>query len=250
MRTRPPRRARSGPSRRTGGGPSRRALRAALALAVAAAVVSAVVLVRAWTDAGRAPQDFGGGPASPAATAPSTGASPAPRAPVAPAAPSGSGTTGPAEPARTARPVSLALPRLGVRAPVDPVGVAPDGQMQVPGDPRRVGWYRFSPPAGATAGSTVLVGHVDARDGSLGVLVALADVRRGDTVRVGRADGTSVAFEVVSRRTVAKEALAATDVFRRDGPGVLRLVTCTGPYVRAEGGYRDNLVVTAEEAGR
>ncbi|QOV47818.1 class F sortase [Streptomyces chromofuscus] len=142
------------------------------------------------------------------------------------------------------------MPRLGVRAPVDPVGVTGDGQVRVPEDPRRVGWYRFSPPPGASAGSAVIVGHVDSDRGGLGVLVALADVRRGDRVLVERSDGGSVAFRVVSRRTLPKEDLAESGAFRRDGSAALTLITCTGPFLPDDGGYRNNLVVTAVPASK
>ncbi|KUN40728.1 peptidase C60 sortase A and B [Streptomyces longwoodensis] len=142
------------------------------------------------------------------------------------------------------------MPRLDLSAAVDPVGVADDGTVVVPRDPRRVGWYRFSPRPGASGGSSVIVGHVDSDDRGLGVLVALAEVRAGDRVSVERADGSRVDYRVVSRRTVAKEALAASGAFRTEGPAVLTLVTCTGPYLPDQGGYRNNLVVTAVEASK
>lgn len=218
---------------------SRRLLQLALAAALFAALTSIVLIVRGWpgTGGGR-PADFGDDtlsrPSPPAASSASASPSgtPAPHASATP-------------PRHVPAPVTVSLPRSGVRAPVDAVGVAPDGQVEVPGDPRRVGWYRYSPAAGAAAGSTVLVGHVDARGRGLGVLVALNEVREGDQVLVGRADGSTVRYEIVSRRTLDKKALAASDVFRLDGPAVLNLVTCAGPYVEARGGYQNNLVVTA-----
>ncbi|NSL42855.1 class F sortase [Streptomyces sp. 8P21H-1] len=140
------------------------------------------------------------------------------------------------------------MPRLGLRAPVDPVGVADDGQVEVPGDPRRVGWYRFSPAPGGPGGSSVVVGHVDSDGGEPGVLAALDDVRQGDRVLVRRTDGSGVEYRVAARRSVAKQDLAKSQAFRRDGPGVLTLITCAGPYLPDRGGYRRNLVVTAVEA--
>ncbi|MFJ5834144.1 class F sortase [Streptomyces sp. NPDC093089] len=149
-----------------------------------------------------------------------------------------------------ADPTSLSIPRLRVRAPVDQVGVAEDGQVVVPENPDRVGWYRFSPLPGAGAGSSVIVGHVDAAGGGLGVLAALGDIRKGDEVLVGRRDGTTATFRVAARRTLAKASLGASGVFRRGGTPVLTLVTCAGPYVRGDGGYQNNLVVTAVEVPR
>ncbi|MER7760719.1 class F sortase [Streptomyces sp. NPDC097619] len=142
-------------------------------------------------------------------------------------------------------PTFMHIPRLGLSAPIDPVGVAPDGQVVVPEDPDRVGWYRFSPPPGSSAGSSVIVGHVDATGRGLGVLAALSKVEKGDGVAVERPGGTAVTYRIVSRRTVAKDALGESEAFRRDGPHLLTLITCAAPYVRERGGYQNNLVVTA-----
>ncbi|MCX5137445.1 class F sortase [Streptomyces sp. NPDC060011] len=221
--------------------PSRRALFAALALALAGVGVSCLLLVRAWSggpdiDAG----DFGADPGSgtifsgpPAALEPPPSDSTREAAPTAPDA--------------VPRPVTLSLTRLGIHAPVDPVGVSADGQVTVPADPGRVGWYRYSPPPGSSTGSSVIVGHVDSAGRGLGVLVALRDLRQGDRVEVERADGSDVDYRVISRRTLGKRALARSDTFRTDGQAVLSLVTCTGPYLPEEGGYQNNLVVTAAE---
>ena len=51
-----------------------------------------------------------------------------------------------------APPARLEVPGLGLAAPVDPMGIAGDGQMALPEDVDRVGWYRFGPEPGA-AGS-------------------------------------------------------------------------------------------------
>ncbi|MFI1562339.1 class F sortase [Streptomyces sp. NPDC020490] len=131
---------------------------------------------------------------------------------------------------------------------MDPVGVDTDGQVKVPGDPRRVGWYRFSPAPGSAEGSAVLVGHIDARGRGLGVLVALNEVRQGDRVLIERSDGSTVEYRITARRTIGKKALAGSGVFRRDGRPVLTLITCAGPYLPDQGGYQNNLVVTAVEA--
>ncbi|MGW2835668.1 class F sortase [Streptomyces sp. NPDC001286] len=148
----------------------------------------------------------------------------------------------------TSEPSSLTLPRLDVRATVKAVGVAADGQIEIPDNPKQVGWYRYSPAPGSPEGSTVIVGHVDSKGRGLGVLVALNDVRAGDRVLVRQKDGGEVEYRVSSRRTIGKRDLAASGAFRREGPAVLTLITCAGPYLKDNGGYQNNLVVTAVEA--
>ncbi|MET7597257.1 class F sortase [Streptomyces sp. NPDC005481] len=143
-------------------------------------------------------------------------------------------------------PRKLSIPRLRVEAAVDAVGVTAEGQVEVPANPKRVGWYRFSPAPGEPAGSSVIVGHLDSRERGLGVLAALNEVRRNEIVQVTRSEGRAVTYRVVSRRTVAKDGLNAVGAFRMEGPATLTLITCTGPYDADKGGYRNNLVVTAE----
>ena len=53
-----------------------------------------------------------------------------------------------AEPVEVERPVQVLVPDLGIDVPIDSVGVAEDGQMEVPADALRAGWYRFGPSPG------------------------------------------------------------------------------------------------------
>lgn len=153
-------------------------------------------------------------------------------------------TDSPRDPAESAPPVRLGIPRLRVDSEVRPVGLARNGTVAVPDDAGTAGWYRYGPAPGAPAGSAVLVGHVDSRTGRLGALAALHDVRAGDGVIVQRKGAAPVRFTVVSREVHARNRLP-DDLFRRDGKPVLTLITCTVPYDREHGGYRNNLIVTA-----
>ena len=93
----------------------------------------------------------------------------------------------PAPPAAVAAPVRLSVPARGIDAPLDPVGVEPEGEMTLPRDVDRVGWYRFGPAPGAAEGTVVLAGHVDDVDqglGALGLAAAAFGARRLATSRV------------------------------------------------------------------
>lgn len=194
--------------------------------------------------AGRPATDGGVSPPAPVTTPPSSRTAAAPqRSPKGPPKTSTGAAPDPGGPAPVPR--RLLIPRLGVRAPIDPVGVGADGQTEIPQDDTRVGWYRFSPEPGTGRGSAVIVGHIDANSQGLGVLAALSRVAEGDHVVVERADGSTVRYAIISRRTVAKSALAASGAFRVDGRPVLTLITCAGPYRRDHGGYQNNLVVQA-----
>jgi hypothetical protein len=142
-------------------------------------------------------------------------------------------------------PVRLAVPAHGVDSAVDPVGVEPDGQMTIPADVARVGWYRFGPAPGAP-GSAVIAGHVDDRTQGLGALAPLRAAAPGDEVLVTDAAGTTSRWRVVSRELISKQVLPLDELFRRDGPPRLTLITCGGPFLPEYGSYRDNVVVVAE----
>jgi LPXTG-site transpeptidase (sortase) family protein len=189
-------------------------------------------LLLAWQDGVDPPPDFG-----------SRAEASAERRSLDAPAPTGSGsaTAG----AELAAPVRLTTTRVGISARVVPVGTDRARKVEIPGSPEEVGWYRYGPQPGAAAGSAVLVGHVDFRTGDLGQFARLYDVKAGDTVTVGLSDGTAVRYRVTARRTYDKERLP-DELFRRAGEPVLTLITCAPPYDADSGGYRRNLVVTAQ----
>ncbi len=174
---------------------------------------------------------------------------------VAPAVPSATAVpSAPAVPTRDAAPadlpappapVRLSVPRLGVDAAVDAVGVEPDGQMTVPAEVHRVGWYRFGPVPGG-AGSSVLAGHVDSRTQGLGAMAQLRDAVPGDDILVTDAAGVASRWRVVSREVISKQVLPLDRLFAREGPPRLTLITCGGPFLPEFRSYRDNVVVVAE----
>ncbi len=151
----------------------------------------------------------------------------------------------PTAPRTAPAPVRLSSPSLGVDAPIDPVGIATDGQMELPEDVARVGWYRFGPAPGAD-GSAVVAGHVDDREQGPGALYPLRDAAVGDELTVTDASGTATRWRVVSRELITKQALPVERIFARDGAPRLTLITCGGPFLPEFRSYRDNVVVVAE----
>lgn len=153
----------------------------------------------------------------------------------APAAPS---------PVPAAPPDRVRIPALDVDATVTPVGVAPDGEVEVPGDVSTVGWYRFGPVPGA-AGSSVLVGHVDDYRQGVGVLARIGDLEPGDTVEVADAEGAVRSFTVIAREQWSKTEIPLDRLFDRGGEPRLVLLTCGGAFDDSRLGYTDNIAVTA-----
>jgi hypothetical protein len=158
-------------------------------------------------------------------------------------------TTTPPPPAAasvaTARPTRVRLAARGIDAPVYPVDVdTRSGALATPTDIDRVGWWRDGAAPGSATGAILLAGHVDSAKRGAGAFYTLKNARRGDTVTVTSDDGKVRQYRVTTMQRMPKAALP-TNIYSRTGRRRLVLVTCGGPFDRAAGHYRDNIVVTA-----
>ena len=146
--------------------------------------------------------------------------------------------------AASSPPVRLTIDDIGVdEAPVAGVGVLPDGRFEVP-DARVVGWYRFGP-GPLDAGTSVLAAHLN-YDGVNGVFRRLADVDVGAEVVVALADGDAARYRVTEVRLIDKNLLPPDEIWKRQGPRRLVLITCGGRYDASRRSYDDNVVVFAD----
>lgn len=146
-------------------------------------------------------------------------------------------------PRQVADPVRLRIPAIGLTARVGPLGLNPDGSLEVPSDFAATGWYRAGPEPGEV-GAAVIVGHVDSTTGPA-VFYDLETLRRGDRITVIRTDRTRVSFRVQALRRVAKDDFPTTRVYGKTRWPALRLITCDGEFDRSTGHYVDNLIVFA-----
>ena len=161
-----------------------------------------------------------------------------------PSAPRVRGATQPrAEREEPGQPRMLAIRRLDLKMPITSVTVDDNGAMAVPARPTEIGWYAYGPRPGSAHGSAVLGGHVDSREYGVGPLVGLKQVRRGDDIIIKTTTGTE-RFRVTTVRLISKQNLDLSNVFKREGEPLLRILTCGGTF-RRSGGYQANVVVTA-----
>jgi LPXTG-site transpeptidase (sortase) family protein len=176
--------------------------------------------------------------------------------PVAPGAGSGHPAAGPAPTAREGRPAKSTRVRFvperltlaGGAASVEPAQTV-DGELQVPSNVDRVGWWDGSAYVGDPFGSTVIAGHVDSATEGIGFFAKLLGIRVGAKVTL-QGNGHRVSYRVVATQTVAKDALASdSQAFDQTGDHRLVLITCTGVYHPDQGGYDRNLVVIARPLG-
>ncbi|MFI2201093.1 class F sortase [Streptomyces sp. NPDC020192] len=142
------------------------------------------------------------------------------------------------------RATTLAIPYLGVNAPVMGLGLDRDHRMTAPPDdnPRLVGWYQGGPAPGGP-GTAVAVGHLDTDTGPA-VFSGLSQLTAGHLIEVRRADGRTAVYGVDAVRTFEKAHFPDREVYGDRGRPELRLITCGGAYHRRTG-YAGNVVVFA-----
>ncbi|HKP19646.1 MAG TPA: sortase [Gaiellaceae bacterium] len=147
--------------------------------------------------------------------------------------------------APASRPVRVRIAAVGVDAAVVPAAIdVRQGVLAIRPDIHRAGWWQDGQVPGAASGAVLVAGHVDSREAGEGAFFALRKAHRGDEVQLETANGRTFAYRVVSLRAYRKNALP-TSIYSRTGEPRLVLVTCGGPFDRASGHYRDNVVVVA-----
>jgi LPXTG-site transpeptidase (sortase) family protein len=144
--------------------------------------------------------------------------------------------------ASAAAPTRLVVPSINVNAPVEPVGVDGQGRMATPSQASNVAWYRLGSAPG-DVGDAVMAGHLDWTSGPA-VFWYLGRMRKGDQIKVTRADGSTVTFVTDASSMVPYDS-STDSLFTRDGPPSLTLITCAGAWDRQRGTYLQRLVVHA-----
>jgi hypothetical protein len=144
-----------------------------------------------------------------------------------------------------AQPQHLVIADIGVDHPVVPVGLEPDGSMEIPENVHEIGWYTRTRVRPGDPGSAVLAGHVDSRVQGRGAFFDLGQLDLGAEVAVGTDAGTQ-RWQVTGRTSYDKTVLPIDDLFTVDGPPRLVLITCGGPFDSDTRHYTENVVVLAE----
>jgi len=140
-------------------------------------------------------------------------------------------------------PRRVAIPAIGVSAPLVPLHRNADGTMQTPERWEQAGWYEPGPEPGER-GPAVIAGHVDSTSGPA-VFYRLRELRRGDHIDVRRADGSVVRFRVEGLERWPKATFPTHRVFGRTRISTLRLITCSGTFDTTTRHYVDNTIVYA-----
>ena len=138
-------------------------------------------------------------------------------------------------------PARIVVPAIGVDTRVVPLGLDPEGRLEVPSGPDEAGWWTGGAAPGAP-GPAVVAGHVDSLTGPA-VFHRLRELLPGDQLVLRGAQG-DVAFEVDRVEQHPKDAFPTREVYGSTDRPTLRLTTCGGVFHPATGHY-DNVIVYA-----
>jgi LPXTG-site transpeptidase (sortase) family protein len=147
-------------------------------------------------------------------------------------------------------PDRVEIPKLSAEAPIVKVGTTADDELDIPLNPKVVGWWSPGAQPGARRGTAVLAGHINYA-GVTGTLSAIGTLRPGDRVLVfghHRGKHRELTFRVTRVRMFYKTHLPYENIFDQHIKGRLALVTCGGPFDASTGNYLENVVVYATPA--
>ena len=147
--------------------------------------------------------------------------------------------------------VRLSIPAIGVNAPIESVGVRPDGAMETPGQHpwNDVAWYSAGPRPGER-GSAVIAGHLDRPGGTPAVFWRLRDLHIGDIVLVVDAHGKTLRFHVTRMLYYPPQAAPVQDIFGNTAGSFLNLTTCAGGWIPPQHQTTLRLVVYTSLVGQ
>lgn len=148
---------------------------------------------------------------------------------------------------RSIFPVRIRIPKLGIDAPIEEVGITGSGEMAVPSTYEAVGWYVYGAIPGEK-GNSVLAGHLDTALGRPAVFWELKKISLGDNFFVEKNNGIMDEFVVVRMEEFDYQADVAVrnEIFGpNNDESKIYLITCTGRWIREARSYDKRLVVTA-----
>ncbi|MGG1686679.1 sortase domain-containing protein [Pseudalkalibacillus sp. NRS-1564] len=141
-------------------------------------------------------------------------------------------------------PVQVEIPAIDVKAPVENVGILENGQMGVPEDINKVGWFEpgFKP---GTKGNAVLAGHVDSKTGPA-IFFYLEKLSKGDEIILTDKEGEKMTFVVTGKERYPYNDSPIEKIFGTTDSRTLNLITCVGTFNRSKGTHEERLVVSTE----
>ncbi|GAB6930735.1 hypothetical protein JCM10914A_47180 [Paenibacillus sp. JCM 10914] len=139
------------------------------------------------------------------------------------------------------KPKQIWIPSVGIKAPVEPVGLLENGQMEVPVSSKVAGVFVDGILPGQK-GNAILAGHVDNYTGPA-VFYPLKKIKPGEPVVLSDNEGNYLVFKVVAVESYPTAEAPIERIFGDTDMEQLNLITCTGKYNRVKGEHEKRLVV-------
>lgn len=147
---------------------------------------------------------------------------------------------------RFASPVeAITIPAIKISAPLVPLGVRPDGYMDLPFSPHQVAWYDFTSKPGM-GGNAVFSAHVDYINYGPAVFWNLSKLRPGDDVSIKLKDGTVIRYSVTVSYQIPVEQLDIHGLLAPTEAETVTLITCAGAY--ANNNYSHRVIIRGVRA--
>jgi sortase A len=141
-------------------------------------------------------------------------------------------------------PIEISIPKLGVVATVEEVGLNENRRMDIPQKDQNAAWYSLGTRPGER-GSAVIAGHFDTRGGQKGIFHDLEQLEIGDEMLITNESGDTYKFIVEEKQTFPDSQFPVDYVFTRNDKPRLNLITCEGDFDPVQRNYLDRTVVFA-----
>lgn len=140
-------------------------------------------------------------------------------------------------------PVRLVIPEINVSAPIEYVGLTPDGAMDVPQSWWDVGWYKYGPTPGQI-GNAVIDGHLDSTTGPA-VFWRLGDLDKGEHFQIVMSNGQQEDFVIQEKVSYRYNDAPLDKIFGKATTANLNLITCGGIWDPFTHNYSNRTIIYA-----
>lgn len=138
-------------------------------------------------------------------------------------------------------PTQVWIPSVGIKAPVEPVGLLENGQMEAPVSSKVAGVLTDGVLPGQI-GSAIIAGHVDNYTGPA-IFYPLKRLKPGQPVVLSDDEGNYLVFKVLAVESYFTAEAPVDKIFGDTDMERLNLITCTGKYNREKREHEKRLVV-------
>ncbi len=142
-------------------------------------------------------------------------------------------------------PTRIQIPALGIDTAIEPIGLTPSNEMDIPQAWDTVGWYQYGSRPGQS-GNAVLAGHLDTNTGAPGIFWRLEELHPGDIILIETEEGEYLLFQIESLTSYPYEQAPLKEIFGPAETPQLSLITCSGNWSAQNQIYDHRLVVHAQ----